>query len=213
MTLFDPALTPKIIGLKAVDDPTELETFLQPDCAAALWHRHMPAPVQAWIDGLDPECLPMAREIMAPGQVSEFLNDQFVNAGTLPSVERDWLHDDIVSLSHSFAKLLSAKFLRVRLSVVTTNSCRKFHLDAIKARLICTYRGTGTQLGIGQMGADIGAEKIITVPTGTPILLRGSLWPPQPATSLLHRSPPIEGSGQTRFVVVLDPIENPSTAP
>jgi hypothetical protein len=47
------------------------------------------------------------------------------------------------------------------------------------------------------------------VPTGAPILLRGTLWPEQPKSGLLHRSPPIEGSGETRLLLVLDPMDGP----
>ena len=42
-----------------------------------------------------------------------------------------------------------------------------------------------------------------------PILLRGTLWQERPRTGLLHRSPPIEGTGETRLVLVLDPIDDP----
>ncbi len=33
-----------------------------------------------------------------------------------------------------------------------------------------------------------------------------ALWPEQPASGLLHRSPPIEGTGETRLVLVLDGV-------
>ena len=47
---------------------------------------------------------------------------------------------------------------------------------------------------------------IFTVPIGSPMIFRGSHWERQNNQGLLHRSPPIEGSGETRFVVVIDPI-------
>ena len=102
---------------------------------------------------------------------------------------------------------MSAPFLRLRLDVVTTNACPKFHIDAVTARLVCTYRGTGTQYGISTDGAD--PRRVFIVPTGSPILLRGTLWPEMPSSGLLHRSPPIEGTGETRLVLVLDPVLNP----
>lgn len=107
-------------------------------------------------------------------------------------------------LAQHLASLMKAPYLRLRLQAVTTNACRKFHLDAITGRLVCTYRGTGTQYGTSVNGED--PEQIFTTPTGTPILLRGSLWPTKPETGLLHRSPLIEGTGETRLVLVLDPI-------
>ncbi|MEM8851819.1 MAG: DUF1826 domain-containing protein, partial [Pseudomonadota bacterium] len=80
----------------------------------------------------------------------------------------------------------------------------RFHVDAIHARLVCTYRGPGTQYGLSTDGAP--PTRVFTVPTGAPILLRGSLWPGE-ATGLMHRSPPIEGTGITRLVLVLDAVD------
>ena len=121
--------------------------------------------------------------------------------------ERDWLQQDIVSLATMFSGLIDARFLRLRLDVVTTNACRKFHIDAITSRLVCTYKGTGTQYGTSTYGKD--PRRVFTVQTGSPILLRGTLWPAKPNSGLLHRSPPIEGTGETRLVLVLDPVNDP----
>ena len=126
----------------------------------------------------------------------------------LPSKpEHDWLQADINLLADTFADLMSAAFLRLRLDIVTTNACRRFHIDAVTARLVCTYRGTGTQYGVSPHGN--APERVFTVPTGAPILLRGTVWPEQPPSGLLHRSPPIEGTGETRLVLVLDPVSDP----
>ena len=57
------------------------------------------------------------------------------------------------------------------------------------------------QYGISTDGRE--PKRIFTVPTGAPILLRGTKWPEPPHSGLLHRSPPIEGSGLTRLVLVL----------
>jgi len=114
------------------------------------------------------------------------------------------LVDDIAALAVMFAGRVDAPYLRLRLDVLPTNACRKFHIGAVMARLSCTYRGTGTQYGISTDGDD--PSRIFTVPTGSPILLRGTLWPETPKSGLLHRSPPIEGTGETRLVLVLDPV-------
>lgn len=52
-------------------------------------------------------------------------------------------------------------------------------------------------------------EHVHTVPTGAPVILRGTLWPETPEANLRHRSPPIEGSGETRLLLVIDPIHDP----
>lgn len=93
----------------------------------------------------------------------------------------------------------------LRLDVVTRNACRRFHIDAVTARLVCTYRGTGTRYGVSTGGGE--PRRVFTVPTGSPIVLRGMRWPETPLSGLLHRSPPIEGTGETRLV--LDPLDDP----
>ena len=117
---------------------------------------------------------------------------------------RPQLVDDIAALAEVFADLMDAPYLRLRLAAITSNACRKFHIDEITGRLVCTYRGIGTQYGISTNGLD--PSRVFTVPTGAPILLRGTLWPELPASGLLHRSPPIEGTGETRLVLVLDAL-------
>ena len=114
------------------------------------------------------------------------------------------LIDDIAALASIFANLMDAQYLRLRLDVISTNACRKFHEDAVTARLICTYRGTGTQYGVTSGISD--PQSIHTVPTCAPIILRGNLWPALSNTNLRHRSPPIEETGETRLVLVLDPV-------
>ena len=130
-------------------------------------------------------------------------------SGLQASPGREWLQNDIVALAEIFADLMEAPFLRVRLQAVATNACRKFHVDALTARLVCTYRGTGTQYGTSVRDQDPG--RVFTVQTGAPILLRGTQWSETPPSGLRHRSPPIEESGETRLLLVLDPITDPET--
>lgn len=186
------------------DDPSAFRSILRPDCAAAFWQRRLPGDVQTWLDGLDPSLLPRGRVVVLPKAVPGMVGQFCDMSGLPPGSERGWLEGDIADLAERFADLMQSKFLRLRLDVIESNACRKFHLDAITARLICTYRGTGTQYGVSEDGGE--PEVINTVPTGAPILLRGSLWPEQPRSGLLHRSPPIEGTGETRLVLVLDPL-------
>lgn len=199
------------IGVGVADDPASLGSFLQPGCAAAIWRRQTPRHVQTWLDVLDPELLPRGRVILPPNAVSGTVGHLCDISGLPLGSERDWLQKDIVSLADMFGDLMNARFLRLRLDVVTTNACEKFHIDPITARLVCTYRGTGTQYGISTDGND--PKRVFTVQTGAPILLRGRLWHEQSPPGLLHRSPPIEGTGETRFVLVLDPVFDPDDEP
>lgn len=195
------------IGVGVTDTPIGLASIHKPGCAAAIWRRQMEPGVQSWIDGLAPDHLPSTRVIVRPEAIGKAVREACAEAETPECPERDWLAEDIAVLSDIFATQMNASWLRLRLSKVTTNACRKFHIDALTARLVCTYRGLGTQYGISTDGDD--PQKVFTVPTGAPILLRGTDWPEDPKSGLLHRSPPIEGTGETRLVLVLDPVIDP----
>ncbi len=194
------------VAVGVVDTPEGLSAIHSPDCAAAIWRRPPMPSCQSWIDALAPERLPKARVVLEPGTVREAVSRICDASGTPDCAERERLINDTAALADIFMGLTPAPYLRLRFDVVTTNACRKFHIDAVTARLICTYRGTGTQYGISTNGAE--PWRVFTVPTGSPILLRGTLWPERPSSGLRHRSPPIEGTGETRLVLVLDPISD-----
>ncbi len=204
MTMVCERLQDTAIGVDIIRTPENLSILAKPECAAALWQRETPTAFQTWIDALDPNDIPAARHILQPQNVRAVLSDLCDTAGLKNDPNRQQLINDITFLTHRFRDLMEAPYVRLRLDRVTTNACRRFHIDAISARLVCTYRGTGTQYGNSADGAE--PTRVFTVPTGSPILMRGTLWPEQPSAGLLHRSPPIEGSGETRLVLVLDPI-------
>ena len=51
-------------------------------------------------------------------------------------------------------------------------------------------------------------EEIHNVPVGSPIIMRGTLWRSGVEPDLLHRSLQIEGTGESRLVLILDPIDD-----
>lgn len=199
------------VGVGVAGAPEGLSAIHDPGCAAAIWERAPLPSFQSWIDALEPELLPKARVTLRPEDVRDAAHQICEACGTPDCDERAMLIDDAAALADLFAELMRAPCLRLRFDVIKTNSCRKFHMDAVTARLVCTYRGTGTQYGVSTDGTEPG--DIFTVPTGAPILLRGKLWPESPASGLLHRSPPIEGTGETRLVLVLDSIGDPANEP
>lgn len=210
MTLVAEKVKGAVGGVVVTPSSQGLAAFKRPDCAAAIWHRRPRPEFQAWIDGLQPENLPNGRVILHRGAFRAALTELCDIARTPLCPEREQLINDATAQSEVFADLMETQYLRLRLQAVTTNACRKFHIDAVTARLVCTYRGIGTQYGVSNDRSD--PERIFTVPTGAPVLLRGTLWPATPARGLRHRSPPIEGTGETRLVLVIDPITDPEDA-
>lgn len=201
---------PRLNAVRHISQPDQFSVLKEPGCAALVFRRDFDAAAQSWINGLDPATLPRTRCILRPEELHQAALHACNASGTPDTAERATFLQDIATLGAQFAAMLGANWLRLRLDVVTTNSCRKFHIDAVTARLVCTYRGTGTQYGISPDGS--APQHIFTVPTSAPLLLRGTLWPELPRAGLLHRSPPIEGSGETRAVMVLDPINDPEEA-
>lgn len=201
--------TERTPGIERVQTATGLSAFQRPDCAAAVWERPAPG-FLPWIEAMDPARLPEARLTLRVENARDAVTEICDTCGTPEGAERAAFINDVVNLTRAFAGLMETEFLRLRFDIVTGNACRKFHVDAVAARLVCTYRGTATQYSITGEGGE--ARQVFTTPTGSPILLRGTLWPPVPDCGLLHRSPPIEGSGQTRLLLVLDPAKGLETA-
>ena len=207
MNIAVPAVTAPPAGVIVVRSEKDLERFRDAASAAVVWDRSLPPDVSSMLADLRPEMMPDGRVVLQVKAVADAVRCLCDDAGMPAGKLRDWLAGDIAALAHSFAGLMRADYVRLRLQAVSTNACRRFHVDAITGRLVCTYRGTGTQYGASHAGGE--PEHVCTVPTGAPVLLRGSLWPPKPAAGILHRSPPIEGTGETRLVLVLDPVFDP----
>ncbi len=184
----------------------DLAVIRNRECAASIWQRSLMPQFETWIQGLALNQLPVARELVKTSELRDRILQICLDCGLPNSPEQHYFIDDVVELAENFADIMAAQYLRLRFDVVTTNSCRKFHIDSVKARLICTYRGTGTQYGISIGGDD--PQDISTVPTGSPMMIRGTQWSETPESGLLHRSPPIEERGETRLLLVIDPIEN-----
>ena len=186
-----------------VNDDDYLSDFIDQFYFGLIWDRQIPVNIQDWLNKVDPKLIPSFRQIFHKNEINKHINKIFKNS-LIKQKETEWLVQDIIRLSRLFSNLMNVDYLRLRMEVVSTNSCRKFHIDAVKSRLICTYRGQGTQYGLSMDGND--PEQFKTTPTSSPILLPGTLWVEDKLNMILHRSPPIEGTGETRFVFVIDPI-------
>jgi len=139
-------------------------------------------------------------------QLSSRLPNELGQAGYRDTPERLALIEDIVDLAQRYGVIMDVQALSVRLSIITTNRCHKFHADYVKARLITTYVGTGTQWvdieDAARVAREESPQRIHTMNTGDVGLFKGRIWTQTPA---IHRSPPIEGTGETRLMLVLDP--------
>jgi hypothetical protein len=180
-------------------EPAVLETAAQPYVHLAVWHRRFPEALD-WLGSLDwsaiDDCERTSRVEVLPVTIA----DGLAAAGYPYGARGTALCDEIVGLARHFAGALKLDAVTVRLEVIETDACRKFHADYVAARLLCTLVGQGTQW---RYGPDVADTPIRQLRTGDVAIFKGRLATDTPA--ILHRSPPILGTGETRLLLAIDP--------
>ena len=195
-----------LVGLALAQTANDFSIIQDQDCAAVLCQTQISSHILDWLASLDPACLPKARVILHPDRVQSALV-HICDMSQMPvCAERDAFIAHAQQLSDAFMHIMKAPYMLLRLDVISHNACSRFHIDALTARLMCTYRRTGTQYGLANAAGD--PETVHSVRTGAAIVLRGKRWLTKAKVDLVHRSPPIQGTGQTRLLLVLDPISD-----
>jgi hypothetical protein len=132
----------------------------------------------------------------------------------LPAFE-NW-RADLRQLAALFFSISLGRDVTLRLETTATDGCRRFHVDQTHLRLLCTYRGPGTEwlpdAQVDRVALADGAPNAGIVRCGEPArfqpfwvgILKGGAYPGNAGHGLVHRSPPIAGTGQTRVLFCLD---------
>lgn len=182
------------------------------------WHRELPT-------GLAAQLVEWAQRFPARfDQLVDVPNDD-LSAATLGLVEpaRAWLTMDVARLVARLAHVADARRVHVSFGAVRTDQCRKFHVDYVRYRLVTTYVGPGTEWvpddAVRREALDhppdcpCDANKEIVrdasairhaIP-GEVILMKGAVHPDH--RGAVHRSPPIEGTGQVRVVLIASTVD------
>ena len=189
-----------------VDEVEGLIQLFDGNTAGVIWRRRVHKRMQSWLDTLPADQLPTGRIVLPVSQVRSAVTE-LMNISEMPDcAERKLLLDDICLLAHEFDELFAPTYLRLRFDVVTTNKCPKFHIDHVAARLLCTYRGVGTEYSF--LDDQKRPAEIFTTPNCAAIVLRGAKWPTDRANNLVHRSPEINDVNETRLLLVIDLVDN-----
>lgn len=196
-------ISPTSAEVQLVDCLSDLEHIRDKTIEAVLWQRSIPESVQNWLDALSPTTLSNGRFRLESRNIYKCITHVFEKSGYDVTPELEWLAQDIHAQAKQLSDIFSTSDLRLRVETVTDDACRRFHADNVKARLICTYSGPGTEYGVAKDG-EMPAH-IYRAPTGQPILLKGLKWSGSGKRPLRHRSPPIEGTGLWRLVIVIEP--------
>ena len=189
-----------------IDEVEGLVQLFDGNTAGVIWRRRMHKRMQSWLDTLPVDQLPTGRIVLPVSQVRSAVTE-LMNISKMPdSAERRLLLDDICMLAHEFNKLCTSHYLRLRFDVITTNKCPKFHIDHVAARLLCTYRGVGTEYSF--LDDQKKPTDICPTPECAAIVLRGTKWPIDCFNNLVHRSPEIYGENETRLLLVIDSVDD-----
>lgn len=131
---------------------------------------------------------------------------------------------DIAFLVEIYGDLLGCPAVGVRLEVLSRAMCPRFHVDHTGIRLLCTYRGPGTEwledaaadrskLGPVSAGMCDEVSGIITDPKGIHrvkpyaiALLKGSRWQGNAGQGVVHRSPAVPVNEVPRVMLALDAL-------
>lgn len=194
-----PLMIETVIDPVAIGDEAEVLTAITAkEAALAIWRRPLPASLADAVasvsfDDVDDVETAIALPARAPAIAAIMV------AGGYEASVASALALDIAALADRLGALAGAAQLRFRLDVVETDACRRFHADYMTLRLLTTYRGRATHW----CRAD--EPKVVrTMKTGDVAILKGRVLLDPP--TVLHRSPPIEATGEQRLLLVLDPI-------
>lgn len=122
---------------------------------------------------------------------------------------------DIVDVSWSFWRTCKDKKIRIQFEVVTNDKCRLFHVDNIKQRLLCTYRGLGTEWlddsNVNRSGLCRGDNDkivknfdLVKKANQFDILVLQGKKSNQSVDGAVHRSPPLGNSQEARVLLKID---------
>jgi Protein of unknown function (DUF1826) len=206
-------------AIRMVDSPVEMTDIFDPEVQVLVWRR----------DSTKFAAHCRARSSAAPNfgtgfrkvfRVGDSLGNELLEAmNGHPTIT-----PDVLCLAELYADLLGCEAIGLRYELVDGAMCPGFHVDRTGIRLLCTYRGPGTQwiddrhadrskLGPGSGGLPDhlsglfgpGAQ-VQEAALGDVVLLKGSLWQGNGARGAIHRSPAVDPGQAPRVLVAMDAV-------
>ena len=110
-------------------------------------------------------------------------------------------------------ELVDCPSVGLRFASVDKAMCPRWHIDRVPIRMLCTYRGSGTEWldDQGMEKSRLSDPDIVNGPcqraaSGEVVLLKGGLWQGNEGPGAIHRSPSITPGEQSRMLLTLDPL-------
>ncbi|MEA3641396.1 MAG: DUF1826 domain-containing protein [Lamprobacter sp.] len=221
----DPAVPrrrPTFTSVALVDRAGQLADITHPEITLALWQRSTDPKIEYEVAGLTAGQLPSGRIALSTaetqGSCMARLQGLLQEHGVEPGGFGWWLAD-MAMLAEQFTELVNRTLgphtITARVETLDDVACPKFHVDRTRLRLLCTYRGPGTEwlpdeevdraaLEDRQPNAQIqrGAQPRALQPFWVG-LFKGECFPGNAGRGQVHRSPAVP-PGSMRVLFCLD---------
>ena len=205
------ATAPHAIG----NQPDVLQQILNPGVNLSLWQRPVHEEISRELSSLEAADLP---DLRCPTSLDSFDDDvcELLLQQELDPSDFSCWRIDLRRVAGYYFEIISNRDVILRLVTTDSDDCRRFHTDRTHLRLLCTYRGPGTEWlseeQVDRQAQGSGATNDDIIRFGEPSgfapfwvgILKGTAYPGNAGRGLVHRSPPISGSGQTRVLFCLD---------
>ena len=194
--------------IQTCDSRKGLNAIKKPGAELVIWQRSLPMGFGEWIDRTEVSMLPDLRILVQPDALRPALEPLLDECGLSANEMCNLLIDDIESLVSTFADVTRSEFVDVRLERIDHDACRKFHRDNVEARLVTTYRGPTTQwVEMAYAETALREQKLFGGPlkhlaSDDVAIFKGSCAGSN--NGVVHRSPPIEGTGHPRLFLCLN---------
>jgi hypothetical protein len=195
-------------GVKTCIKIHGLDAIKETDTELVIWHRTLPPGFKEWIDKFTPSSLPQLRVFIAPGDIRLALNPMLDECGLPKDSMRELMISDITDLAYVFSRITNSKRVDLRLENINNDSCWRFHIDYVEARLLTTYRGATTQwVQPAYAKQALNEQKEFSGPLERLDIDDVAIFNGKSAAQangIVHRSPPIVGTGQSRLLFCLN---------
>lgn len=198
------------------NDPSVLADIFEENVNIATWRRELSDELRDVVSKVVASSGSLTVSMsVAPDNAFESIRESIGTGRDCP------LSKDVAELVDMFCYLLGVKRAGLRLAVLDSAMCPKFHVDRVPCRLITTYQGTGTEwlqhesvnrsmLGLGsggkpdhESGLYRSPDDIEKLKAGDVALMKGELWENNEGAGLVHRSPGVD-DGIARLLLSLD---------
>ncbi len=209
--------TPPAEGVCRVKNRDDLVEINDSRTELLIWERSLPMALRDWLDQIDDTALPYIRVFVAPEDLRPALEPLLDDCGMPKGKMRDLLINDMGDLVSAFAHITDEERVDVRLERIDHNACWKFHRDTVEIRLVTTYRGSTTEWVLPEDAERAVAEQksfdgsFESLSDHDVAIFKGKTAGPN--SGIVHRSPPIDGTGETRLLLCLNKQTVVSPAP